>query len=74
MLKLQQRFQQLEPSPTTQSHLAVNGGRLVGNQIEMVVEGIDPQPATLTGEVNGDRLLVGLTREGVTRRYVGSPL
>lgn len=70
MLKLQQRFQQLEPSPTTQSHLAVNGGRLVGNQIEMVVEGIDPQPAT----VNGDRLLGGLTREGVTRRYVGSPL
>jgi hypothetical protein len=73
-LKLQQRFQHLEPAAATQSRLGVQGGRLVGNQVELIVAGIDTQPATLTGELNGDRLLVGLTRAGVTRRYVGSPL
>lgn len=72
-VKLRQRFQRLEPSPATQSHLAVRDGRLVGKQLEMVIEGLDTQPVTLTGELVGDRLLVGLTRDGSTRRYVGSP-
>jgi hypothetical protein len=39
-----------------------------------VVDGIDAKPATLTGEVSGDRILVALTRDGITRRYVGSQL
>lgn len=73
-LKLQQSFQRLEASPATGSRLAVQSGRLLGNQVELVVDGIDAQPATLTGEVSGDRILVALTREGVTRRYVGSQL
>lgn len=73
-LKLQQRFQRLEASPAHGSRLAVQGGRLLGNQLEVVVDGIDAEPATLTGEVNGDRILVALTRAGTTRRYVGSPM
>lgn len=73
-LKLEQRFQQLQSSPATDSRLAVQSGRLLGKQVEIVVEGIEAQPATLTGEVSGDRILVALTSEGVTRRYVGSQL
>lgn len=73
-LNLRQHFQRLEASPANGERLAVQGGRLLGNQVEVVVDGIDTEPATLTGEVNGDRILVALTREGVTRRYVGSQL
>jgi hypothetical protein len=73
-VKLQQRFQRLEASPATGERLAVRSGRLLGNQVEIVVDGIDAEPATLTGEVSGDRILVALTRAGVTRRYVGSEL
>src|SRR5690606_17921262 len=73
-LELQQRFQQLEASPAEGSKLAVQGGRLLGNQVEIVVDGLDAQPTKLTGEVSGDRILVALMREGVTRRYVGAPM
>jgi SAM-dependent methyltransferase len=73
-LKLQQRFQKLEPSPATGSRLAVRGGRLLGNQVEIEIEGLEAQPVKLTGEVSGDRLLVGLMKDGITRRYVGAPM
>ena len=73
-LKLEQRFQRLQSSPATGSRLAVQSGRLLGKQVEIVVEGIEAKPATLSGEVSGDRLLVALTSHGVTRRYVGSQL
>jgi SAM-dependent methyltransferase len=73
-LKLRQRFQQLQASPAEGSKLAVQGGRLLGNQVEIVVDGIDAQPAKLTGEVSGDRILVALMKDGVTRRYVGAPM
>lgn len=73
-LKLDQQFQRLVSSPASGSRLAVQGGRLVGNQVEITVEGIDAEPATLTGEVSGDRLLVAVARDGVIRRYVGAPL
>jgi hypothetical protein len=72
-VRLQQRFQHLQPSPATESHLAVHGGRLVGKQVELVVEGLDAQPVKLTGELNGDRLLVAQTRDGAIRRFVGAP-
>lgn len=73
-VQLQQRFQRLEASPAATGKLAVRSGRLLGNQVEIVVDGLDAEPATLTGEVSGDRLLVAVTRAGVTRRYVGSEL
>lgn len=73
-LKLRQRFQQLEPSPADGSRLAVRGGRLLGNQVEIVVDGIEEQPTKLTGEVSGDRILVALMSEGIMRRYVGTPM
>jgi hypothetical protein len=73
-LKLQQRFQRLEASPAAGERLAVQSGRLLGNQVELVVDGIDTERATLTGEVIGDRLLVAMTRQGVTRRYVGAQM
>lgn len=73
-LKLQQRFQRLEASPATAERLAVQSGRLLGNQVEVVVEGIEAESATLTGEVSGDRILVAMTHRGVMRRYVGSQL
>ncbi|WP_218042546.1 SAM-dependent methyltransferase [Steroidobacter gossypii] len=73
-VRLQQRFQQLESSPAAQSRLAVQGGRLVGNRMEMVVQGLESDPTTLTGEVSGDRLLLATTKARTLRRYVGAPM
>lgn len=73
-VRLQQRFQQLKSSPAGESRLAVQGGRLDGNRMEMVVKGLEPAPTTLTGEVSGDRLLLATTKGRTLRRYVGVPM
>ncbi|HEY0683842.1 MAG TPA: methyltransferase domain-containing protein [Steroidobacter sp.] len=73
-VRLQQRFQRLESSPATDSRVAVQGGRLVGNRMEMVVSGLEKHPTTLTGEVSGDRILVAMTKGTAIRRYVGVQL
>lgn len=70
-LELRQSFQRLEASAANKSQLAVQGGRLVGTQVEMTVAGLDAQPVTLAGEVVGDRILVATMHSGATRRYVG---
>lgn len=67
-VKLRQNFQRLEASPATKTHAAVKGGRVLGTQMEIVVEGV----GTLTGEVVGDRILVATA--GTTRRFVGRQL
>jgi SAM-dependent methyltransferase len=77
ILKLRQSFQRLQASPasesqrSTESRLAVHGGRVLGTQIEIVVEGLDAQRSTLRGEIAGDRMLLASTKNGVIRRYVG---
>lgn len=78
-LKLRQGFQRLEASPATESpptksSWAVQGGRVLGTQVEIVVEGRDAQPTTLSGEIVGDRMLLATTGAGAIRRYVGRPL
>ena len=71
ILKLRQSFQRLQPSPASDSQRAVQGGRLVGTQLEIQVAGLDAKPVTLSGEVAGDRILVAAMNSGATRRYVG---
>lgn len=76
ILKLRQSFQRLEASPAsgsppTRSHLAVQSGRVLGTQVEIVVAGLEAQPTTLSGEIVGDRLLLATSSAGATRRYVG---
>lgn len=71
ILKLRQSFQRLEASQPTESHLAVTGGRVLGTQVEIIVEGLDAQAITLSGEIVGDRMLLGTTTPGAIRRYVG---
>lgn len=73
-VRLQQRFQKLEPSPADESRLAVQGGRLEGNRMEVVVQGLEAEPTILTGEVSGDRLLLATTKASKLRRYVGAPM
>lgn len=73
-LKLRQNFQRLAASPATESRLAVQGGRVLGTQVEIVVEGLDAKPTTLAGDVSGDRILAATTIAGVTYRYVGRQL
>jgi hypothetical protein len=70
-LKLRQNFQRLEASPAGASRLAVQSGRVLGTKVEIVVEGLDAQPTTLSGEIVGDRMLVGTSTGGGIRRYVG---
>lgn len=74
VVRLQQRFQRLESSPASQSRLAVQGGRLSGNRMEMVVQGLAAGPTILSGEVSGDRLLLATTKASTLRRYVGAPM
>ena len=73
-LKLRQNFQRLEASPASESRLAVQSGRVLGTQVEIVVEGLNAQPTTLAGDVSGDRILAATTTAGVTHRYVGRQL
>jgi hypothetical protein len=73
-LKLRQRFQRLEASPAPESQLPVQGGRVLGTQVEIVVAGLAAEPTTLSGEIVGDRMLVASTRAGAIRRYVGRQL
>ncbi len=73
-VRLQQRFQHLRSSPGGESRLGVQGGRLEGNRIEMVVQGLGAEPTILTGEVSGDRLLLATTKAGTLRRFVGAPM
>lgn len=78
-LKLHQTFQRLEASPATESpptksRWAVQGGRVLGTQVEIVVAGLEPQATTLSGEIVGDRLLLAATEAGAIRRYVGRQL
>jgi hypothetical protein len=71
-VKLRQSFQRLAASPATESRLAVQGGRVLGTQVEIVVEGLEGESATLSGEVVGDRMLVATGQPGTSwRRYVG---
>ncbi|GFE79112.1 methyltransferase [Steroidobacter agaridevorans] len=79
ILKLRQSFQRLEASPAsesppTRSRLAVQSGRVLGTQVEIVVTGLDAQPTTLSGEIVGDRMLLATSKAGVIRRYVGREL
>lgn len=67
-LQLRQNFQSLEASPATESRLAVRGGRVLGTQVEIVVEGFESQ---LSGEIAGDRMLIATTSAGAIRRFVG---
>jgi SAM-dependent methyltransferase len=72
-LKLRQSFQRLEASPAVGSQLPVQGGRVLGTQVEIVVEGLESAPTTLSGEVVGDRILVATGQPGAAwRRYVGA--
>jgi len=73
-VKLRQNFQQLEASPASESRLAVRSGRVLGTQVEIVVEGLNAEPTTLTGDVSGDRILAATTTAGVIHRYVGRQL
>lgn len=71
-LTLRQSFQRLEASPATNAHLAVQGGRVLGTQVEIVIDGLESAPTTLSGEVAGDRILVATGQPGAAwRRYVG---
>lgn len=79
ILKVRQSFQRLEASPasgslSTESQVAVQSGRVLGTQVEIVVKGLDAQPTTLSGEIVGDRMLLAATRAGAVRRYVGQQM
>ena len=70
-VKLRQNFQRLEASPALDSRLAVHSGRVLGTQVEFVIEGPGKQSTTLSGEVVGDRILLATTAPDGIRRYVG---
>jgi SAM-dependent methyltransferase len=70
---LRQSFQYIEPSAAHGRQLGVREGRLEGNRVELVMLGLDREPARLIGEVSGDRILAAYVKDGtVVRRYVGA--
>jgi len=72
-VELRQSFQFIESSAAHDTRLAVREGRLEGNRLELVVLGLDRQPARLIGEVSGERILVAEVKDNsVVRRYIGT--
>lgn len=70
-VELRQSFQRLQPTSAASTRLAVQQGRVLGTQLEIVVVGLGAQPTKLAGELSGDRLLLATPDPANPRRYVG---